>query len=325
MFEKEVSVIIAQGRKEIISCINSLENQRFDRNLFEIIIVRDDSIQQQFNNSFIKTFTINTKSTTIKRNLGVEKSKGRIINFVDDDEILPEDYLEKAVHLFKKESFDILGGPNIGLKNQSFQEYLSDILLKYSLGNGVRRKFNLKNGTKVVCSKDFSTCNLFLLNKTFTNLGGFNKNLAYGGEDTEFLYRAEKARMKFFFEPSLITLHQRRSFPLQHVKQLFIWGKNNGKLLLLYPSLIFRTDFFYPPIILLFIMILFFILNIKTYIFLVVLGYFLIFLVTLIEGKNFKDAFFFTICFPLHYLSYTLGLIFTYVRLPWLIKKFKKV
>ena len=320
---KKLSVIICQGRQDIIPCIESLKQQSLDKDLFEIIIIKDDSVEQQFDESLIKSLTVNTKSPTIKRNLGVEESSGKIINFVDDDEVFPRDYLEKAVSLFEKKDFDILGGPNIGMINQPFEEYLSDILLKYSLGSGARKKFKSNTKTVQTSSRDFSTCNLFILKDAFKSLKGFNKKLNYGGEDTEFLYRAEKAEMKFVFEPSLITWHQRRAFPIKHIKQLFTWGKNNGKLLTLHPSLIFRLDFFFPPIMMLIIIISAFILNFYQYVLMILVGLGLTFLITFFESKNIKDAFFFTVCFPLHFLSYSTGLIYTYFGLPLIYRKYK--
>ena len=285
---KKISLIIPQGRRDITPCVESINSQLLDKRLFEVIVVKHQGIEQTFDFPFVRTITVENNSTTLKRNIGAKNSQSEILCFIDDDVLLPELFLSKCVDVFEKISVDIIGGPNLGFPNQSFSEYLSDILMKYSAGNGIRKKFiigdseqsfNKEIKTKDV-SKNLSTCNLLVSKTFFLNFGGFDNRLGYGGEDTEFLYRAEKSGAKLLYDPAIFLWHQRRSFPIAHTKQLFTWGKNNGKLLLFHPSLILRSDFIFPPLVFFLTVFLFLFLPFSVLPILIASGFFSIFFAT---------------------------------------------
>ncbi len=323
---KKISLVIAQGRSEISAFMNSVRNQTLPNDLFELILVTHDTTMQSFSDSFVRRVLVPLNSTTLKRNAGVETASGELICFTDDDVLLPNNFLEQAIQLTEETKADLLGGPNIGFPTQLVGEYLSDVVLKYSLGNGMRKKFVISGGNgKGRNSKNLSTCNLVIKKKTFQELGGFDSRLGYGGEDTEFLYRAEKKGLRLVYHPDFFIWHQRRSFPFGHMKQLFTWGKNNGKLVLFHPSLALRSDFFFPPIMLTTAILLLAFLPLYEYALLVGLGFSSIFGITLLESRKIGESLLFTACFPFHFMSYTLGLLSSYVRLPLIARRLRKV
>jgi GT2 family glycosyltransferase len=79
-----------------------------------IIIHEDDEETNKFiknlnTNLFIRYFKTDGGSCK-GRNLGIEKSKGDILVFIEDDVILEKTYIEKLNNIFKKESIDVLAG-----------------------------------------------------------------------------------------------------------------------------------------------------------------------------------------------------------------------
>ena len=110
-----VSVItpIYNSEKYISKTINSVINQSY-KNL-EIILVDDGSTDKTYEilkkyskmDKRIKLFHQKNKGAPLARNKGLEKSTGRYIVFVDSDDILEKDAIEKYM---ENVPFDILIG-----------------------------------------------------------------------------------------------------------------------------------------------------------------------------------------------------------------------
>ena len=109
-----VSVIIPYYRKRdfISRTIESVLKQSYKN--FEILIIYDDSSDTDF--SFIKEIekkdsriaiirNINKLGAGVSRNLGISKSKGNYIAFLDADDTWHIDKLEKQINFMKKHNY----------------------------------------------------------------------------------------------------------------------------------------------------------------------------------------------------------------------------
>lgn len=150
-----VSVIVATYRRELTlkKALESLINQTYDK--IEIIVVDDNSDEKW--NSKVKQIIRNVKSkhkiiyikneinkgSAETRNIGIRKSSGEYITFLDDDDIyLPDKIKNQVNHMIKEKSdFSIT---DLELFNESekrierrTREYIEDYckksLLKYHL------------------------------------------------------------------------------------------------------------------------------------------------------------------------------------------------
>jgi len=110
-----ISVIVPVYKVEeyIHRCIDSILNQTY-RNL-EIILVDDGSpdkcgeICEEYKKNDDRVIVIHKKNGGLSdaRNVGVENAKGDFITFVDSDDWIREDYVEKLYNLLKETNADI--------------------------------------------------------------------------------------------------------------------------------------------------------------------------------------------------------------------------
>jgi glycosyltransferase involved in cell wall biosynthesis len=119
--EAEISVVIPFRDEEtnILKCLASLQNQLFDIDAFEVILVNDHSSDKSFRivESFIAITDINirltsltdqtSKKTALKHGIGLASHK--IIATTDADCILPEDWLSNVASNIDNENAMLLG------------------------------------------------------------------------------------------------------------------------------------------------------------------------------------------------------------------------
>lgn len=112
----EVSIIIPvyNNEKYIEKCIHSVLNQTFGE--LEIIAVNDGStddsgkILKNLEREDVRIILLeqSNQGVAAARNLGVKKATGKYITFVDGDDYLKNDYIEKMYDLAEKESLDMV-------------------------------------------------------------------------------------------------------------------------------------------------------------------------------------------------------------------------
>lgn len=110
-FDKSlISIIVPVYNVEdyLKECLNSIINQIY-KNL-EILLIDDGSsdksgeICDEFakNDSRIKVFHKQNGGQSSARNLGLDKSKGDFISFVDSDDVLGENFIQKLYDMASK-------------------------------------------------------------------------------------------------------------------------------------------------------------------------------------------------------------------------------
>lgn len=106
---EKVSIIVPiyNAEKFIKKCIESILNQSY-KNL-ELILVNDGSkdnsskiINQYKNNKRVNIFTQKNHGAAYTRNFGLKQATGKYVTFIDSDDFIDKDYIEKYVKSFKK-------------------------------------------------------------------------------------------------------------------------------------------------------------------------------------------------------------------------------
>jgi len=202
-------------------------------------IYRDSLNKQVYTN--LEIIEMVGYSAARARNLGVEKSTGELIVFIDDDVVLPDGWLAQGVKLLQDRNADIVGGPNIIFNQAGVLEKMSDYFISHGIFNGARRKFKRVRWEGFSCYKDFATCNLLMRKDAFSKAGPFKEKYKYT-EDMEFLFRCQRSNLKMYYSPDLYVFHKRRAFPFPHARQMFGWGFGNVQLAFDYPFVFTRVD-----------------------------------------------------------------------------------
>ena len=150
-----VSIIIPvyNGEEYLERCINSVVNQTYKN--IEIIIINDgstdntlDIIKKNANNDLrIKTINKKNEGVSAARNDGIELSTGKFLTFVDADDYIENDYVEKMIFILKKYNAKYV---TCGYKRvyddhtESINDDLTEIV--YSKEEYIKKILNVQNG-----------------------------------------------------------------------------------------------------------------------------------------------------------------------------------
>ncbi|NQU94918.1 MAG: glycosyltransferase [Candidatus Omnitrophica bacterium] len=219
MDHPKVSVIIAVGRDNPLY-EESLKKQEYPN--YEVILVKGYKAAEA-------------------RNIGVRRAKGNIIAFIDDDVVLPKEWVSMGVELLERSGAHIVGGPNLIFPQASISERISDFLISTSIFSGFRKKFKKAKRAAFCDYKHFATCNIMMRKGVFEKVGYFNEDYKYT-EDMEFFLKCKIKGLSLYNSPDFFLYHKRRTFPFAHMKQVFLWGYGNMQMVLDYPFVFKRPD-----------------------------------------------------------------------------------
>lgn len=245
-----LSVIIAWNRAELAKPLfRSLSKQRFQvkydddivdcNDNFEVIAVGNGEAPDWLNNS-VRYIRLDGAGPSQRRNAGFEAARGKALVFIDDDAVLPPCFMARAIyaakHYLENASIDVIvGGPNLGIKNDMPARQISDLIFRHPLGSGFRKKFTRCETDHDAASADLSFCNVIIPFHIYERQHGLDTSLPYC-EDHEFFKKAEQSGVRFIYDPALYVWHRRRSFPAGHMKQVYNWGKYNVVVAYRYPK-----------------------------------------------------------------------------------------
>lgn len=188
-----ISVIIPvyNCEKFIGECINSIINQTYQN--LEIILINDGSIDgtlsicKEYKNLDSRISIVNKKNTGVSdtRNIGAEKSNGKYILFIDADDYLENNMIEKLYKSMIKNSVDVVRCKCCSIKNNNIirRENL------YNLANKKILKDEINNIIgNFVTSENSIACYIPTMLIKKDRYVMFNTNLTFM-EDTEFFIR----------------------------------------------------------------------------------------------------------------------------------------
>lgn len=184
----KISIIIPVRNEEenIANCLESLKNQNYNKNDFEIIIVNDHSTDNSSNiiSSFIESNTLDARllslgveATSKKEALkyGIEKSKYDVIATTDADCLLPKNWLQHISLQFSNESHMLLGP--VMFKERS--GFLSSFQILDMLAiQGM--EFGVINFNKPILN---NAANLSYLKESYNSVNGFEGFDTPSGDD----------------------------------------------------------------------------------------------------------------------------------------------
>jgi GT2 family glycosyltransferase len=203
------SIIVATyNRKQpLVRLLATLANQDVPRDEYEVVVVDDGSAEdvtpvvEPFASAMqVVVLRQSNSGVAIARQRGVERARGRIVVFLDDDMLAAEDFV--AQHLAAHEGHDdrvvmgeLLPDPCIG-RMPLFERYHAYQLQRFADG---------WSRTGTFSGHDVYTGNLSLTRDLFFRAGGFDP--AFHIEDVELGVRLEQAGARFVFSRKVATVH----------------------------------------------------------------------------------------------------------------------
>ena len=196
MINKLVSIIIPvyNCEKYIERCLNSILNQTYKD--IEIIIVNDGSTDEtskilykiSASDSRIKIINKKNEGVSIARNVGIDNANGEFITFVDADDWLEKNAIEKYMEVMKEnQNIEVIRGRYY--INDNEQERIENL---YNLSNKLFYKEQIKNEVEMhFLSRNEPISNLvmllFIRTEILKDKIYFNKEL-YMMEDLVFYF-----------------------------------------------------------------------------------------------------------------------------------------
>ena len=165
--------------KHVAKVIESILNLNYPKNLYEILVIDDGSmdasvkIAQQYGVIIIQA---RDKTIAQLRNIGARESKGELYAFVDTDCVLHQEWLKIGVFYLKDPKTGIVGNKTITDNSNWYLKTISFI----------------RDQDEEVATGSWIPTASFIVKKTiFNQINGFKDNLVTG-EDVDFGYRAKK-------------------------------------------------------------------------------------------------------------------------------------
>lgn len=202
-----IVVCIYNGEKTLQSAIDSLLEQDYPKDKYEIVLVNDGSsdrsakICREFLKKYEGTYPKITYvfqengGLSIARNAGISLAKGDIIAFIDQDAVADVHWIEEMTKPFYNDNADFVGG-KIELLNTG-----SKVAQLIQLA-----RFKQLFGPKVFLNEIIG-CNMAYRREIFECFGGFYENFTSRGDESSLL---ERIKGTFQYRPvaNAIVYHE---------------------------------------------------------------------------------------------------------------------
>ena len=240
----KVSIIIPckELNNYVEECIEHCKKLEYSN--FEIILIPDKKIKQIDGVKII----IKERKPSAKRNFAAKRANGEILAFIDSDAYPDKEWLKNALKQFKSE-IGIVGGPNLTPKDDSFTQKISGEILSNKLMGNASIRYRIDRLKEV---NELPSCNFLVKNDLFLKLKGFDENLLTA-EDSKLCFEIkEKLNKKVLYAPDVIVYHHRRKGFFNHLKQMFIYGRDVAYL---FKKDKFRIYYMIPSLLVLYIVL----------------------------------------------------------------------
>ena len=186
------------GWEDTKKCLESINKLKFSKDRIKVIVVyngsTDGTIQKLQNSKLPKLqVIINNKNLGFAKavNIGIRKSKGEYILITNNDVIFGSNSVSQSINY-------LINNPNTGVVGPEG--------LKYNFWLGRFKRFTKSD--KPVEADWIAGHAMLFTKKLWSNLGGFDEQFFFTGEDTDFCLRAKKEGFKSIQVPRAKIIHK---------------------------------------------------------------------------------------------------------------------
>ena len=230
-----VGIIVKNEEEHIKETINSVLNNNFPKDKYEILIVDGNSTDKtqniiknlmRFNKNIRLIIEPWEKGTHGKaRNLLADNAKGKYVAFTDGDCIVKKNWLTVLFNFIEKErkinnKVIAVGGIRKPIKTDNWKENLINNIMSTFFGSGGSKGFMSTNKKYVDSVPNY---NSIYLTKIIQK-ERYSDNIGVG-EDYEFNMRLNKEGYKIAFSKEAIIYHHQEKSILSFLRQIYNYGK----------------------------------------------------------------------------------------------------
>lgn len=239
--EEIVSVVVVakNSEKTISECLDSLINQDFPRNKYEVIVVDGAStdntvaICQKYPVRLVK---LKESGISLQRNIGISVANGEYVAFTDSDCIADKEWLSKLYRYI--ESADnttvAVGGPNLVIETDAPLSKVSGYAQETLMGSG--RSAQSYRFSKPSFVNSIPNCNI-IYRKSIVASERYDETLSVG-DDCDLNFRLKKKGYKFLYAPDILVWHHRPNTMISFIKKMFSYGVALGRITRKHKSLV---------------------------------------------------------------------------------------
>lgn len=236
-------------------CLASVQAQ-IGAPAFEVLVVSDgdddvaDAVRQHFPTA--RVGFVESALPGAARNLLVERARGELLLFLDDDAALRPDALRRLDELAAAHpEADVFGGPNDTPPGGSRFQAVQGAVLASLMGSGpVRRRYGAHPATHAD-ERFFILCNLAVRRAVMVP---FATQLVCAEENAVLAELAAKG-VVMYYDPELVAYHERRPTLRGFLAQMHKYGRGRGQVITMRPREL-RPSFVAPSALLAFLAVL---------------------------------------------------------------------
>jgi glycosyltransferase involved in cell wall biosynthesis len=235
-------IIVTHNREEMLK--NLLQSLAVETHSLEVIVINNTEHKLEIDTTHIQLVNKKHPTPGEARNTGLHLASKEWILFLDDDVILPPNYLSKNLEFISqsKKSFDMIGGPDQTHPTSTFYQKCLGLALQSPMATAKTRHRHTKEALSIERGdeKNLILCNLWV-NRDFlvrTKIL-FNKDF-FRNEESILITESLRNGAKALYKPDLYVFHSRKSNVFALSRSTFSSGKHRAK------SFFFAKELFDP-------------------------------------------------------------------------------
>ena len=225
-----VSVVIPTcDREELLKkCLFSLFQQTYPKERYEIIVADDSTTDKT--KRFVDSLSVSSprvtyvksggkSGTTHTMNVGVREARGEIIFFISDDCTADREWINEIIKIYEKHpEIDGAGGRIYSDPTQP-----KNFIIKYM------EALKIIPFTQLIISDKMPFLGGITAyrKKIISDLGGFDENIKFVGDDYNFYKSFRERGYKFAYVPTAIVYHHQRENVIPYLKH-DCFGRGRG-------------------------------------------------------------------------------------------------